>query len=756
MDMYADLMLPVPLEQLFTYRIPQELSGLVVPGTRVYVPFGKNRQVTGITVRVHSCKPEGCRLKDIISVFDGGRTAVLPKQFELFKWISDYYMCCPGDVMKAALPGGLRPDSRNESRSFKPKTETFVRLGEKARSAWPANPDSLFSKTAGKQKEIFLRYLELSGYAEDGTFSRAVSKRLLTETCQSPTAMKALQNNGILEFFEVETGRLPVFKGTTSAPAVLNAVQQQALEDIHRQFKSKDVCLLHGVTSCGKTEIYIHLIREQLEQGRQVLYLLPEIALTTQIMHRLQRVFGNDMCVCHSRCSDNVRVEVWNRQAGENPYGLVLGARSAVMLPFRNLGLVIVDEEHEPSFKQEDPAPRYHGRNTAIMLATLCDAKTLLGSATPAIESYCNASVGKYGLTSITRRYSDIEMPAIEIVDTVEMSRKKYMRDMFSPQLFNRISEALSQGRQAILFHNRRGYAGVVECADCGWVQKCDCCDVSLTYHKTGGNATCHYCGRHYSVPPICPECGGHSLKGRIFGTEKIEEAVRKLFPGARTARLDVDSAKEGYEKIILDFQEGRTDILIGTQMVSKGLDFGNVGVVGIIQADSIMNFPDFRATERAYQLMSQVAGRAGRKGRRGTVVIQTRQPQAPVLQMLRSGRWEDFFNSQMEERRLFNYPPYSRLVNIWIRSRDMNAADSSSAALASSLGDLFGKENVLGPDSPAVQRVQLMYLRKIMVKVSIGTGPARTRAMIMQAADCLQDSGQLRGVSVSFDADPQ
>lgn len=756
MEMFADLMLPVPLEQLFTYRIPDNLAGRIVPGTRVYVPFGKGRHVTGITVRVHSQKPEGCRLKDIESIFDDGRVSVLPLQLELFKWISEYYMCCPGDVMKAALPGGLRPDSKNMDKAFKPKMETFVRIGEKVGKESLETPESLFSKTAVRQKDIFSKYLELSGYLEDGVFSRPVSKRLLADACKSPGALKAVQDNGILEFYDVETGRLPVFKGTTSEPATLSETQQQALDTIHEQFRTKDVCLLHGVTSCGKTEIYIHLIKEQLEKGRQVLYLLPEIALTTQIMHRLQRVFGNDMCVYHSNCSDNVRVEVWNRQAGPDPYGLVLGARSAVMLPFRNLGLVIVDEEHEPSFKQEDPAPRYHGRNTAIMLAAMSGAKTLLGSATPAIESYSNALGGKYGLISITKRYSDIEMPAVEIVDTVQMAKRKYMRGMFSTQLVERISEALSQGRQAILFHNRRGYAGVVECADCGWVQKCDCCDVSLTYHKSGNTATCHYCGRQYKVPVSCPECGGHNMKGRGYGTEKVEESVHQLFPGVRTARLDLDSAKEGYENIILDFQEGRTDILIGTQMVSKGLDFGNVGVVGIIQADSIMNFPDFRATERAYQLMAQVAGRAGRKGSRGTVVIQTRQPSAPVLQMLQGGQWIDFFNSQMEERRLFNYPPYSRLVHIWLKSRDPNAADSAAISLACLLSKAFGKESVLGPDAPAVSKVQQMYLRKIMIKVHIGTGPGQTRMIIQQAVSRLQESGTLHGVNVSFDADPQ
>ena len=472
--------------------------------------------------------------------------------------------------------------------------------------------------------------------------------------------------------------------------------------------------------------------------------------------HRLQRVFGNDMCVYHSRCSDNVRVEVWNRQTGDNPYKLVLGARSAVMLPFRNLGLVIVDEEHEPSFKQDDPAPRYHGRNTAIMLASICGAMTLLGSATPALESYANALSGKYGLVTVTERYMGMQLPQINIVDTADLGRRKYMNGLFSPQLIENIRQALENRRQVILFHNRRGYAGTVECPDCGWVQKCDCCDVSLTFHKNGNTATCHYCGRNYHVPAVCPECGGKKLRNRGYGTERIEEEAAALFPEARIARLDLDSAKSGYESILENFQERSTDILIGTQMVSKGLDFDNVGIVGILQADSIMSYPDFRATERAFQLMAQVAGRAGRKGEQGKVIIQTRQPDAPVIDMVRNNDYTGFYRNQMEERNAFGYPPYSRIVTAIIKGRDAEYVVKASEAIRDRLAELFGNNRVLGPDSPPVSKVQYLFIRRIIIKMPLDLGVDKSRSMLNKATAFLSDNHEFNGVTLYFDADPQ
>ena len=746
--MYADIILPVPLNELFTYSVPADLERLTVPGARVYVPFGKGRRLTGLIVRTHDIKPTQHETKEILSVLDDTFPSLLPGQIKLMEWMSRYYMCSPGDVFKAALPSGLRPDSSAKEQSFKPRISVFVRLG--------SNTSPEFGKTAVKQKELYERFLELSGIKEDGAQTKPVTKRALMEGCRNTSAFNALMDNGVIEIYEVETGRLPEFKGTLYEPAPLSTAQQNALDEIHQTFKTKNVCLLHGVTSSGKTEIYIHLIKEQIRKGKQVLYLLPEIALTTQIEHRLQRIFGNDMCVYHSRCRDNIRVEVWNRLTGDNPYKLILGARSAVLLPLKNPGLIIVDEEHEPSFKQEDPSPRYHGRNTAIMLASIYGAKTLLGSATPALESYSNAMSGKYGLVTLKERYSGIRMPEIIIVDTAELKRKKYMQGLFSPQLIESIRQALDSKRQVILFHNRRGYASTVECPDCGWVQKCDCCDVSLTFHKSLNTATCHYCGRSYRVPALCPECSGDRLRSRGFGTEKIEEEVAALFPDARTARLDLDSAKNGYETILEDFQEGRTDILIGTQMVSKGLDFDRVSVVGILQADSMLSYPDFRSTERGYQLMAQVAGRAGRKEIPGKVIIQTRQPDTPVMSLVKENDYESFYQNQMEERSAFNYPPYSRIVTVTVKGAQHESVDRAALILRNELVSLLGEQKVLGPDAPPVSRVMYRYIRRIIIKLPLELTVDKSRALLSKALDNTLSRKEASGITVSFDPDPQ
>lgn len=756
MPLYADIILPVPLNQLFTYLVPEPLRHSAVPGARVYVPFGKGRRLTGIIVKTHDVKPSGHTVKEIMSILDDKRPSVLPPQLRLMEWMASYCMCSPGDVMKATLPAGLRPDSSANDKPFKPRIEIFVKPGPKIPLQTPLDLSELLGKTAVKQKEVLGRYLELSGYNDNPYAPAPVSKKALTDGGKSSAAIRALLDNGLIEFYELEIGRLPQFSGHIQEPPQLSPAQQGAIDAIRQSFRSKNVCLLHGVTSSGKTEIYIHLIKECISKGRQVLYLLPEIALTTQIMHRLQKVFGDDMCVYHSRCSDSIRVEIWNRLTGPNPYKLILGARSAVMLPMQNLGLVIVDEEHEPSFKQEDPSPRYQGRNTAIMLASICGAKTLLGSATPALESYSNAVSGKYGLVTLTERFRGMKLPEIEIVDTADLRRRKYMKGIFSPQLTDSIREALQSGRQAILFHNRRGYAGTVECPDCGWVQKCDCCDVSLTFHKSSDIASCHYCGHKYRVPLTCPSCGGRALRGRGFGTERIEEEVSATFPAARVARLDLDSAKEGYDSIINDFQEGRTDILIGTQMVSKGLDFDNVSVVGILQADSIMSYPDFRATERAFQLMAQVAGRAGRKDTAGKVIIQTRQPDAPVLDMIRRNDYRGFYNNQMEERQAFRYPPYTRLLTVTAKGTDMQTVERAATAVAGHLADTFGPQNVLGPDAPPVSRVQYMHIRRIIVKTALEAAPVKVRSQINEAVSKAASENMIGGVTLSFDADPQ
>lgn len=752
MDLYADIILPVPLNQLFTYRIPTDLEQIAVPGARVFVPLGKSRRLTGIIVKTHNERPQSHETKDVLDVLDKERPSVLPHQLKLMQWMWEYYICAPGDVMKAAVPAGLRPDSSASENAYKPRYTTFVRKGANC----PDHSNPVFSKRAVKQEELFMCFLELAGYREHGSHTIPVTRRALLEKAGNASVLKALIDNGFLEQYDVETGRLPEFKGTLSQPWPLTPAQDKALSQIHSVFDSKRVCLLHGVTSCGKTEIYISLIKEQIARGKQVLYILPEIALTTQIEHRLQRVFGSDMCVYHSGCPDNIRVEVWNKLTGTNPYKLILGARSAVMLPFRDLGLVIVDEEHEPSFKQEDPSPRYHGRNTAIVLAAQCGAHTLLGSATPSIESYSNAMSGKYGLVTLAQRYGNMCMPQIDIVDTADLKKRKYMPGLFSPQLINQVNAALQNSRQAILFHNRRGYAGVVECPDCAWVQKCDCCDVSLTYHKSGNTATCHYCGRNYQIPLACPACGSRNIRSRGFGTERIEEEAARTFPKARIARLDIDSAKGKYESIIEDFQEGRTDILIGTQMVSKGLDFNRVSVVGIIQADSILSYPDFRATERGFQLMSQVAGRAGRKDVAGTVVVQTRQPDVPVLDMVRRNDYAAFYRDQMLERQAFNYPPYSRIVQVILKGQNQETVESAAFKVTESLAGTFGRDSVLGPDAPPVSRVQYQHIRRIMVKLTLDMTVESSRCSILQAVESVRKVHGLNGVTVTFDADPQ
>jgi len=754
MPIYADVILPVPLNCLFTYGVPDETANQIRPGTRVMVPFGKTRTMCGVVTRLHSDKPQGCTVKPIETVLDQGAPIIPENQLKLMQWMWEYHICAPGDVLKAALPGGLRPDSSAHGSIYKPRTESFVRLGPAVTGKDLRFTSLLFDSRSKGQKQAFDRYLSLAGADSGIACPRAVSRKHLTQECGSASALKSLLDKGMLEVYDVEIGRLPSFGGQTIPPAVLSDAQNAALAQIRESFMTKNVCLLHGVTSCGKTELYIHLIMEQIEAGRQVLFMLPEIALTTQIMHRLARVFGDRICCYHSGCPDNIRAEIWKRQCSPNPYPVVLGARSSVMLPFQRLGLVIVDEEHEPSYKQEDPAPRYHGRNTAIMLASLCGAKVLLGSATPSIESYCNAQNGKYGFVELKERYRQLPMPRIETVDVADLRKRRYMNGLFSPQLVQAIGNSLEHGAQIILFLNRRGFSNTVECPDCGWVQKCDCCDVSLTFHKNLGNANCHYCGRSYQVPQICPQCGKDRLRGRGYGTQRIEEDVRTTFPTARVARLDTDSARQGYEKILSDFQEGRTDILIGTQMISKGLDFENVQTVGILQADSLMSYPDFRAAERAWQLIAQVAGRAGRHSSEGLVILQTRQPESQLLEQVTAGDYRSFYACQMQERHLFQYPPYSRLVSISVRGKDEGKVCSAAMQLCRELSARLDSSRVLGPDAPAVAKVQFQHIRRILVKAPLDIGIMELRTAITDSTSACNDS--LREVMVSFDVDPQ
>lgn len=545
-------------------------------------------------------------------------------------------------------------------------------------------------------------------------------------------------------------------RSVLSAALPLTAVQQAAYDSIISTFTTKNTILLHGVTSSGKTEIYIHLILKTLAEGGQALYLLPEIALTVQIRERLRRVFGNRMCVYHSKTTDAERAEIWRRQMSDSPYDVVLGARSAVLLPFSRLGLVIVDEEHDTSFKQQDPAPRYNGRNVAIVMAHMTEAKTLLGTATPSAETWYNALTGKYGFVRLATRHGEMQLPEVRVVDIADLARRKMMRGPFSPDFLAAISEALTDGRQAILFQNRRGFAPMTECRDCGWVPRCLACDVPLTYHKKQRLMTCHYCGSTYAVPAECPDCGSRRLAVRGLGTERIEETMAQLFPKARIVRMDLDTTRSqtAHERIIGDFAAGNTDILIGTQMITKGLDFDRVSVVGILNADAMLNMPDFRAYEQAYALMSQVAGRAGRKGRRGLVILQTRNPQSPVIAQLTAGDDRAFYDEMLRERRDFGYPPYCRLVYVFVRHKETAVVDAAAAAMGAALRHIFA-DRVLGPDKPIVSRVRAMSIRKLVIKIENGASLSRARRYMLEAAATVTAMPAYRSVIVHFDVDP-
>ncbi|MCD8282423.1 MAG: primosomal protein N', partial [Prevotella sp.] len=590
------------------------------------------------------------------------------------------------------------------------------------------------------------------------TEPREVTREELLNTAKTNlAAVRALCSRGLMYEYKREVGRLDTTSETHEENIKpLSPPQAKALSEIQNLFRSKATVLLHGVTSSGKTEIYIHLIRLAIERGEQVLYLLPEIALTIQIMQRLRRVFGNKLGIYHSRYSDAERVEIWKKQLSDEPYQVILGARSAVYLPFRRLGLVIVDEEHESSFKQQEPTPRYHARSAALMLAKLSGAKTLLGTATPSLESFYNAQTGKYGLVRLTTRYEGLELPEIEVVDVKDLRRRKIMRGNLSPQLCAAIREAFAAGRQVILFQNRRGYSREIECRTCGWVPKCTNCDVSLTLHRTFNLLTCHYCGYTYPIPEICPACEGRDLLNKGAGTERIEDELAAKFPEARTARMDLDSTRStgAYDRILTDFAAGRTNVLIGTQMVTKGLDFDRVAVVGILDADSLLNKPDFRAHETAFQMMTQVSGRAGRKGKRGRVFLQTKKTDLPVIRQIVEGDYDGFYASTVQEREYFNYPPYSHVIRIELRHAKDHTAESAARMLASILRQSFGNR-VLGPDKPAVARVKNQNIRTILLKIENNTGLSRVRPYLRAAkAELLRDKS-LAAVTVLFDVDP-
>lgn len=753
---YADIILPLPLDSLFTYSVPDSLAGRVGQGIRVLVPFGKSKTYVGLVVRTHNNKPD-FNVKDISTVMDDA-PVVNAVQLELWRWMADFYLSSVGDVMNAALPSGLKSED-----GYTAKTETYVSLAPEYHSERAIRVALDVLKRATAQLKVFETFLTLSHWdtISGDTCAEPVAEvsrdELMNETHCTSAVFRNLVVRKFLNTYEREIGRLNN-AGEPHPELIkpLNEAQQTAYNNIVFSFLKKNVVLLHGVTSSGKTEIYIHLIRQAIERRQQVLYLLPEIALTVQIRQRLQRVFGNRLGIYHSKYSDAERVEIWKKQLSAAPYDVILGARSAVLLPFTNLGLVIIDEEHETSFKQQDPAPRYHARSVAIMLARKFGAKVLLGSATPSLESWNNAHTGKFGLVSLMQRYNDIRLPEIEVVDIKDLQRRKMMSGPFSPRLMAAVRKALDNGEQAILFQNRRGFAPMIECRECGWVPHCDKCDVSLTYHKSLGQLTCHYCGTTYTVPEVCPCCGSRNLRGRGYGTEKVEDYVMELFPDARVARMDLDTTRtrNAYERLISDFSAHKTDILIGTQMVSKGLDFDKVSVVGILNADSMLNYPDFRAYEHAFMMMAQVAGRAGRKGKQGLVILQTKSPQLPVITQVVRNDCEGLFADQLEERQAFCYPPFCHLIYVFLKHRDDAVVASASMRLGDILRGWFGSR-VLGPDKPSVSKVKTLNIRKIMLKLENGIDLAKVRLYLRKAQTMMGQDAKYRSVQIYFDVDP-
>lgn len=825
----ADVVLPLPLADTYTYRLPDNLEGKVISGSRVIVPFGSKKMYSAIVLRVYRGEGVGdngerIQLKDVVDVLDES-PVLLPDQLWLWQWIADYYLCTLGEVYKAALPGGMKLESesvvvynpdydtpaplsqaeqhvldlmerlheqrvmdlqkavevrnilpviksllekgavvmREEmKRNYRPRTVHCVRLSETYFSEERLNQLFNEMQRAQKQYHLLLRYLDMAKASaaltlKNRTLLVEIEKQSLMEG-QSEAAFKGLKDRGVLEVYEKEVSRLSDAPNLSSLTlhAPLSAAQQRAYDEIQQAFRTHSTCLLHGVTSSGKTEIYIRLIQEQLAQGRQVLYMLPEIVLTAQMVERLRRVFGDRLGVYHSKYPDAERVEVWQRQLSDHPYDIIVGVRSSVFLPFRHLGLVIVDEEHENSFKQQEPAPRYHARNVALVLAQKSGAKTLLGTATPSLESYHNATTGKYGLVTLTERYGQVQPPEIRVVDLKVSRHRKEMRGPFSPPLLQAMSEALERHEQTILFQNRRGYAPQMQCHVCGWVPRCTRCDVTLTHHKGEHQLTCHYCGATYPIPPHCPQCESQELYSIGYGTERVEDDIHQIFPSARVARMDLDTTRSraAYEHIIADFQHGRTDILVGTQMVTKGLDFEHVSVVGILNADTMLNMPDFRSYERAFQMLTQVSGRAGRRSARGLVILQTRSPQLPVISQVVAGDYAALYRDQMQEREAFRYPPLSRLLYIYLRHRDGRVADALARDAASLLRRIFG-QRVLGPDTPAVARIQSLHIRKLMLKMEPSAPMGEARRRLRQVQHYLLTLSQYKSAQVYYDVDP-
>ncbi|RLD88407.1 MAG: primosomal protein N' [Bacteroidetes bacterium] len=822
--LFADVLLPLPVKGTFTYRVPYELNDFVQEGQRVAVQFGKKKVYAGLIKKLHEKVPETIP-KYILSILDE-KPVVNNIQFRFWEWISSYYLSTEGEVMNAALPSafklaseskvmlfpGFSPDEHIMDEFEYRVTEALMQKGkltideitkqvgfqkvlpllkkmmdkrmiymeeelkggykpklEKMIVLSPAyHPEESLKqlmdelgKRAHKQLECLMTYLTLAGFGDQ---PKPVAKaELMQKSGSSPAVLKALTDKGVFETEERVVSRFQVEENGEMPPVKLNKHQEQAYEEIKHGFSERKVVLLHGVTSGGKTEIYIKLMEETLRQGKQVLYLLPEIALTTQIITRLRKYFGDQVGVYHSRYSKDERAEVWNHLLGYQlsddmtRYNIILGPRSAMFLPYDNLGLVIVDEEHDQSYKQFDPAPRYHARDAAVYLSTMHNARVVLGSATPSIESYYNTKQGKYKLVELTERYGGMQMPEIVVVDMREEKRRRMSKSHFSSVLLKEMKLALEEQKQVILFQNRRGFSLRLECAQCAWVPQCKYCDVTLTYHKASELLKCHYCGYSTTIPHSCGECGSTHLKMQGFGTEKVVEELAMIIPEARIDRMDLDSTrtKHAFNRIITDFEDRRTDILIGTQMVTKGLDFDNVRVVGVLSADNMLSFPDFRAHERSFQLMQQVSGRAGRKHERGKVIIQAWKPDHPIIRFVVHHDFEGMYRQQLAERKKFYYPPYYRLIIVKMKHKKYDVLHEGSAVLAKDLRTRFGKV-VYGPESPLVGRVRSLYIKHIMIKVARGTNYQKVKDELYVAFEEFRTLAKYKSIVIQFDVDPQ
>lgn len=819
MTLFVDLLLPLHLPDTYTYRVPQEYNDSIKVGQRVIVQFGSKRLYSALVRRIHEEVPS-YRVKYILSILDQ-EPIVDEMQFKFWEWIASYYMCYPGDVMAIALPAALRlasestvsihPDFSGEIGDltdkemrvvqllmehpvmtlddlqraiatpkmlhiintmvergivimneelhdrYKPRTSSWITLAPqyKEEEACKKLFDSLEQKASTrKQLDVLLRFMQLSHFGEE-----AISKKKLIEQNVSVSSLNTLIKNQILQVEERNESRLRAYSSDEIvSPEEIQLNEEQAAAFHALNTSATPVSLLHGVTSSGKTEVYIKLIHHTLKQGKQVLFLLPEIALTAQLINRLRRYFGDLVGIYHSRFSQSQRAEVWSRTSGHGvPYSILVGARSALFLPFKNLGLIIVDEEHDSSFKQSDPAPRYNGRDAAIMLARYWNARIILGSATPSIESYFQAQNGRYQLVEMKHRFGGLEMPEILCADMREATKKKEVQGHFSKFLIDHIAEALSNHEQVILFQNRRGFSLRIECDDCHYVPQCQHCDVSLVYHKNTHSLRCHYCGYSIPVPSECPACHSTHLTMKGFGTERIEEDLAIMFPNAHIARMDLDSTmqKNQHAQIISDFEDGSIDILVGTQMVTKGLDFNNVSVVGILSADNLVAYPDFRAYERAFQQMTQVSGRAGRHGHRGKVIIQAYNPWHQAIRDVIDNNYANMYGSQIIERRVFSYPPYHRLIEITLRHRDSDSLNEASASLASRLRQVFGTR-VIGPEYPSVPRVRGLYIKNILMRFERSESLGEAKRIILEQTNQLLAEKPFKSVRIAFDVDPQ